>query len=69
MQTRASYAGSIMQNDTAHWLAEYSQRKRLAKLGYTSSFSELSERKAEIFTLIDIEIDRCTNEEAKKNGR
>jgi len=70
MQTRASYKGSQMQNGAAHYIAEYSHRKRLAKLGYVTNISELSAHKAEIFGIIDCEIDRCQNEEMRsKNGR
>lgn len=72
MQTRASLKGSGLQNEAAGFIAEYSQRKRLAKLGYTTSISELSAHKAEIFGIIDTEIDKFKSEEMKrgnKNGR
>ena len=69
MQTRASYRGSTMQNEAAHHIAEYSQRKRLAALGYTTNISELTALKAEIFGIIDIEIDSCQNAVRSKNGK
>jgi hypothetical protein len=54
----------------AGWLvAEYNQRKRLAKLGFTSPLSELSVMKAEAFCMIDQEIDDLTSKEAKKAGK
>lgn len=58
-------------NEAAPFLAEYTQRKRLAKLGYTSSISELSAFKAEVYGIIDQEIDSCQQQEmkAKKHGR
>ena len=57
-----------MQNEAAHHIAEYAQRKRLAALGYTTNISELSALKAEIFGIIDCEIDSCQKSGAK-NGR
>jgi hypothetical protein len=70
MQARSSYKGSSMQNEAAPYLAEYSQRKRLAKLGYTTNMSELTALKSEIFGIIDIELDKCQAEEMRqKNGR
>ena len=61
MQTRASYKGSSMQNEAAHYVAEYAQRKRLAALGFTSDLRELSSFRAEIFCIIDTEADNCKN--------
>jgi hypothetical protein len=70
MQARASYKGSSMVNEAASFIAEYSQRKRLAKLGYVSNISELSALKAEIFGIIDVELDKCQNEDMRsKHGR
>lgn len=60
-----------MQNEAAGYLSEYAQRKRLAKLGYNTSLSELSAFRAEVFSIIDVEIDKFQTEQArsKKNGR
>lgn len=70
MQARASYKGSSLQNEAAIFVAEYAQRKRLAKLGYTSSISDLDALKAEIFGIIDVELDKCQAEDMRsKHGR
>lgn len=70
MQARASYKGSSLVNEAASFIAEYSQRKRLAKLGYVTNISELSALKAEIFGIIDVELDKCQNEDMRsKHGR
>jgi hypothetical protein len=53
----------------AGYVAEYFSRKRLAKLGYTSSLSELSALKAEIFVTIDSEIDSLQAKAGAKHGR
>lgn len=45
---------------------EYSQRKRLTKLGYTTNINELSAFKAEAFMIIETEIDKLEAEERKK---
>jgi hypothetical protein len=70
MQARASYKGSSLQNEAAIFVAEYAQRKRLAKLGYTSNISELDALKAEIFGIIDVELDKCQSDDMRsKHGR
>jgi hypothetical protein len=70
MQARAAFKGQNLQNEAAGFVAEYAQRKRLAKLGYTSSVGELSALKSEIFTLIDVEIGKCEAEQARaKHGK
>lgn len=62
--------GGHLVNEAAPYLAEYTQRKRFAKLGYTTSISELSALKAEVFLLIDCEIEKIQSEDArKKNGK
>lgn len=67
------YKGLKSTNDAYPLVSEYSQRRRLAKLGYTSNISELSAWKASVFVMIDSEIDRLESEEMKKkrqkNGR
>lgn len=70
MQVRSAFNGGHMQNQTAHFLAEYVTRKRLAKLGYTSPIGELDSLKVEAFCLIDVEIDDLSSKELKKaNGK
>lgn len=70
MQARASFKGSSMTNEAACYIAEYSQRKRLAKLGYSTPMGELDAIKAEIFAIIDIELDKCQADDMRsKNGR
>jgi len=70
MQTRSSFKGGGLLNEAAPFIAEYSQRKRFAKLGYTTSISELSALKAEIFGIIDCELDKLQSESTRpKNGK
>lgn len=70
MQARAAYKGSSLVNEAAPYIAEYSQRKRLAKLGYVTNASELDAIKAEIFAIIDTELDKCQSDDMRsKNGR
>lgn len=60
-----------MRNEAAHLVDEYSKRKRLAKLGYTSPIGELSAFHADVYAIIDQEIDACQQREmkAKTHGR
>ena len=70
MQARAAFRVSSMTNEAAPFVAEFVQRKRLAKLGYTSSISELDALKAEIFGIIDVELEKCQAEDMRsKHGR
>lgn len=70
MQARASFKGQNLQNEAAPFIAEYSLRKRLAKLGYQTQMSELSAIKAEIFAIIDVELDKCQADDMRsKHGR
>jgi hypothetical protein len=70
MQARAAFRGSSMTNEAAPFVAEFVQRKRLAKLGYSSSISELDALKAEIFGIIDVELEKCQAEDMRsKHGR
>lgn len=70
MQARAAFRGSSMTNEAAPFVAEFVQRKRLAKLGYTSSISGLDALKAEIFGIIDVELEKCQAEDMRsKHGR
>ena len=69
MQTRSAIKGGSLVNEAAGFIAEYSQRKRLAKLGYFTPTSELCALKAEIFGIIDTEIDKVQGEKLRgKNG-
>ena len=52
-------------NEAAPLLAEFNQRRRLAKLGYQFDPGSLSVFKAECFILIDSEIDRLESEAMK----
>jgi hypothetical protein len=54
-------------NETSIFLWEYNRRKSLAKLGVT--FPALSVPKAEIFAIIDEEIRKLEDAEAKKQRR
>lgn len=66
----ASIRGHSFANEAAFYVEEYAQRKRLAKLGYVSSPSELPAFKAEIFAIIDTEIDKIQALDMRsKNGR
>lgn len=67
MQTRAAYKGHGLQNEAAPFLAEYCQRKRLAKLGFVTNINELSAYKADIFSMIDAEIDSIQIEQSKRS--
>ena len=70
MQTRAAYKGSPLQNEAAPYVMEYLERKRLSKLGFTSPLGELSAMKAEIFVMIDVELDKLQSESTgAKHGR
>lgn len=55
-----------MSNSADHYLNEYSTRKRLAKLGYTSDLSQLSSLKANAFMIIESEIDSLREEQRKR---
>lgn len=48
-------------------MSEFITRQRLAKLGFTSSISDLSYWKAQMFCLIDTEIEKWQANEMKKN--
>lgn len=67
MQARAAYKGSHLQTEAACYVAEYNKRKRLADLGYTSPIGELSCFNAEIFCIIDAELDKCRSEDMRKS--
>ena len=53
-------------------MAEYIARKRLSKLGFSTDLKDLDTVKAEIFCLIDAELQQLENQElrkAQKNGK
>lgn len=53
-------------NEAAPIVAEYASRKRLADLGYTTSFDELDAIKAECFLMISGQISKLDSEKAKR---
>ena len=57
-------------DEAAPYVVEYLERKRLSKLGYTSPLGELCALKAEIFVMIDVELDKLQSENSgAKHGR
>lgn len=66
MQVTAAFRGANLVNEAAPYLAEYVTRKRLAKLGFTSPLDALDSLKADIFCMIDAEIDDLQAKEIKK---
>jgi len=68
----AFHAGATLQNEASILVSEYIQRKRLAKLGFTTDLEQLDTWTAEAFILIDHEIDVLQDKKSKekpKNGR
>lgn len=65
IQTKAAFNGRALHTEAAPYLAEYISRKRLASLGFTSPISELDCIKAEIFCMIDTEIQVLQSQETK----
>jgi len=68
MQARSILKGGAMINEAAGFIAEYAQRKRLAKLGFFTPTSELSALKAEIFGIIDAELDKIQLEKINRGS-
>jgi len=58
--------GSDYINETWPWVAEYMNRMRFAKLGWTEPFSELDCLTAEAMILIDTEVRKITSEQMQK---
>jgi hypothetical protein len=56
-------------NESAPYIAEFFARQRLAKLGFTSPLDELDSVTAEVFIVIDAEIEKIKGEEMKKASR
>jgi len=63
---RRAYLGAEIGNEYSFLVAEYSQRKRLAGLGYFSPLEELPAWKSEAFALIESEINKHQERELKK---
>jgi len=56
-----------LQTEAAPFIAEYIARKRLKKIGFTTPLDQLDVYRAEIFCLIDAEIDQLHAQEVKKS--
>jgi hypothetical protein len=56
-------------NGASIYVAEFFARKRLAKLGYTSSFSELDQEQVEVFLAIDSKIEELKAKELKRGAK
>jgi hypothetical protein len=54
------------ENETSWIVAEYNARMRLAKLGYTETIENLDCIKADMFLIIDQEIDKLEKEKNKR---
>jgi len=65
-QARASYNGSLLKNESYKFVAEYVERQRLAKVGFTSDLSRLPSHKAEAFLLISTVFDKEAEKEMKR---
>jgi hypothetical protein len=52
--------------EASKYVAEYSTRKKLAVLGFTSPLKDLPAWKAEIFVLIDNELNKMHDEDIKQ---
>lgn len=68
-QVKLAYRGAKATNATSGLVAEYFHRKSLAKLGFTSSMSDLPCWKFECFTVISSELSRLEKEELNKAKR
>jgi hypothetical protein len=53
-------------NPITPFVSEYIERQRMRKLGFTSSYEDLSYLKTEIFCMIAAKIDDIQQEEMKK---
>jgi hypothetical protein len=65
-QARFAYRGSKFTNEAAPLVYEYSARKLMAKLGYTTDLGSLSSFKAECFMIIDGEINKEREKQMKR---
>ena len=50
------------------FVAEYMMRRRLKRIGFTSSFDDLPYIKAEMFTMIDSKVEILQEKERKKKN-
>ena len=55
-----------MVNEALPFVSEFYARKKLAPLGFVSSFDDLNSFKADVFLMIDSEISKIEIEESKK---
>ena len=58
-----------MTNEAASYVAEYMTRRRLSKLGYRFDPSKLDCLKAEVFSIISVEIDKIESKEIERSRR
>ena len=56
-------------NESSPYIMEFFMRQRLSKLGFTTNFDDLDSVSAEIFLLIDSEIEKYKSEAMKKPTR
>jgi hypothetical protein len=66
---KAAFAGIPLNNEIWPYFDEYLTRKRMCKLGFTTDFDDLDDKKAQIFMQISAEIDNHEQSEMKKNGK
>jgi len=66
---KAAFAGMSINSSVWPYMDEYLVRKRMAKLGYSTSFDDLDDEKAQIFVHIAAEIEKHGDSEIKKNGK
>lgn len=57
MAVRAVYDSLDFRNEATPLVSEFIDRRRLAKLGFTSSFDELTAWKADAFIVIDVKLE------------
>lgn len=67
-QARAAVLGrgANPASEASPYISEFIQRQRLAKLGYVTNIAELDALKAEIFGIIDFEIEKAKIEQMKR---
>lgn len=61
--------GSNITTSVWPYMDEFLVRKRMAKLGFVTSFDDLDDEKAQIFMQIAAEIDKQNDLEIKKHGK
>lgn len=60
---------TTFENEATPYVGEYFMRKRLAKLGFTSSFNELDSMTADVFMAIDSYIEELKAKEMAKQTK